>query len=280
MTVPVCAMLFPLFRSRRSVLLSKPFPDEWLGFLERNVALYAILSESEQAQLHDLLRLFIAEKSWEGCRGLAMTDEIKVTVAGQACLLLLGLPRAGLFKNVQTILVYPTAFVSRGERRGPDGVVDPRPETRLGEAWANDWPVILSWENALREGRDPGAGHSVVLHEFAHKLDTKDGAFDGVPDLPDRRQYDRWSRVMSSEYSRLVSDYHNGRPTLLDTYGTTDAAEFFAVCTECFFTRSHEMRAEHPALYDLLKSYYGQDTAGREQIWPTEDSVLNCDSSD
>jgi Mlc titration factor MtfA (ptsG expression regulator) len=256
-------MLFPFLRGRRGAILSKPFPDSWLGFLERNVALYATLSEADQSRLRDLLRLFIAEKNWEGCRGLAMTDEIKVTIAAQACLMLLGLPRVGLFKNVRTILVYPAAFIVR-DARGPDGVVDPRPETRLGEAWQSDWPVVLSWEDSLSAGRRETEGRNVVFHEFAHKLDAKDSSFDGVPELRDRRQYAQWSRVMSHEYRQLVHDYRHGRPTLLDAYGATNAGEFFAVCTECFFMLPREMRDEHPKLYDLLKSYYGQDPAERE----------------
>jgi Mlc titration factor MtfA (ptsG expression regulator) len=249
-----------LTNRRRRRLLAEPFPAEWLEYLHKNVAHYRFLSEAEQARLRDDLRVFIAEKSWEGCGGLHMTDEIKVTIAAQACLLVLGLEH-NYYDRVQSILVYPHGYLAPDHRVGPDGVVH-EGEGRLGEAHYRG-PVVLSWAEVLADGRHPHRGRNLVYHEFAHQLDMLDGVIDGTPPLRDRAQYRKWQRVMTAEYRRLIDDSERGRATLLDEYGTTDEAEFFAVATECFFDRPVPMKRRHPQLYDLLRDYYRQDPAQR-----------------
>lgn len=257
----------------RQALIAQPFPAEWEGYLHANVHFYGKLPTDEQARLRDILRILIAEKSWEGCGDLELTDEIRVTIAGQAALLLLGMPH-DFYPNVESILVYPTAFRMPKPRdrdlfnpvvgiwSGSGRVVDQESTPRLGEAWWQG-PVILSWQDALAGGRNESDGHNVVLHEFAHKLDDRKGAADGVPTLADQAQYDNWAEVMSAEYQALLDDTHHGRPTLLDHYAITNAAEFFAVATECFFERGAPMRQSHPRLYDALSGFYHQDPAAR-----------------
>lgn len=254
---------------RRQAIVAQPFPAEWEGYLGKNVHFYAKLSSDEQSRLRDTLRILISEKSWEGCGGLELTDEIKVTIAGQAALLLLGMPH-DFFPNVESILIYPTAYNApqthvdpiAGEygRIGPVGIVTESTSARLGESWGQG-PVILSWEDALAGGRNATDGHNVVLHEFAHKLDTRSGGADGVPDLANQAQYDTWAEVMSAEYQALVDDAQHGRPTLLDHYAITNGAEFFAVATECFFEKGARMRQSHPRLYEALSGFYHQDPA-------------------
>ena len=255
-------MIFDWFRDHhRKELLEQPFPPEWLPILNRDMGHYAYLTEEERARLHADLRIFAAEKNWEGCAGLDVTEEMKVTISAQACLLLLNLEH-NYFANVETILIYPTTYVAKERAIGPDGVVDEGPSTRLGEAW-QEGPVILSWFDVKAGGMNELDGHNVVLHEFAHKLDLGDGAVDGVPRLENETQYERWSEVMSAEYERLVENAEKGHATLLDRYGATNAGEFFAVATECFFEKARQMRDRHPELYDVLASYYRQDTAAR-----------------
>jgi MtfA peptidase len=235
-------MLFSwLQRRRRRKILAAPFPAEWNDYLQRNVAHYRYLTPREQARLRDDLRIFVAEKNWEGCGGLAMTDEIKVSIAAQACLLVLGMEH-NYFDRVRSVLVYPHGFVDPRESAGP---------------------VILSWSEVRDEGRNPRQGHNVVFHEFAHQLDMLDGVINGAPPLPDREQRERWQRVMTAEYRRLLDASAHGRATLLDQYGTTNEGEFFAVATECFFDRPADMERRHPELYDLLRTYYRQDPAAR-----------------
>jgi Mlc titration factor MtfA (ptsG expression regulator) len=249
-----------LKRRQRRRLLEQPFPPEWLGYLEANVALYRRLSPEEQGRLRDDLRVFAAEKNWEGCGGQPMTDEVKVTVAAQACLPLLNLEGHDYFARVLSILVYPHEFFDR-ERPDPVGLVEEEVDL-LGEAHYRG-PVVLSWEDVLFEGRHPEYGRNVVLHEFAHQLDMLDGLVDGTPPLASEPQRRRWREVMTREFDRLLKAADRGRRTLLDPYGATNEGEFFAVATECFFTEPDALQGRHPELYELLRDYYRQDPARR-----------------
>lgn len=234
---------------RRHVLLATPFPEEWLGYLQTNVGHYALLNETEQSRLRDDLRILMEEKAWEAFDNLTITDEIKVTIAGQACLLLLGLEH-NYFDRVPSINVYPTAY---GQERD---------EMRLGEAWHRG-PVVLAWDEVKVGGQKYQDGQNVVLHEFAHQLDFLDGLCDGKPPLKDVELMLRWHEVTQAEYNRLVKDSQRGRATLLDQYGAKDLGEFFAVATECFFEKPVRMSRDHPQLYGVLRDYYRQDTAQR-----------------
>jgi Mlc titration factor MtfA (ptsG expression regulator) len=256
-------MLFSwLKRRRRAQILAQPFSPEWLEDLKANVAHYRQLSQAEQAKLRDDLRIFISERDWEGCGGLPMTDEIKVTIAAQACLLILGLT-IDFYRRVPTILVYPTGYRAPAkESMGGDAYLETE-SSRLGEAHYGG-PVILSWDEVLDGGQHPGAGTNLVFHEFAHQLDMLDGSVDGTPPTDSRAQARRWHDVMSAEFRRLARDNEAGRETVLDPYGLTNEAEFFAVATECFFDAPGPLREEHPDLYTLLQEYYRQDPAARE----------------
>jgi Mlc titration factor MtfA (ptsG expression regulator) len=255
-------MLFSwLQRRRRRKLLAQPFPDAWLNYLHKNVAHYKFLTEAEQARLRDDLRIFVAEKSWEGCGGLQMTDEIKVTIAAQACLLVLGLEH-NYYDRVLSILVYPHGYRAPPPEDSPAGVIVDAADDRLGEAHYRG-PVILSWAEVLKDGRHPRRGRNLVFHEFAHQLDMLDGVIDGTPPLKDEEQARRWHKVMTAEYERLIEESAEGRATLLDEYGTKNEAEFFAVATECFFDKPVPLHHRHPQLYALLSEYYHQDPAAR-----------------
>jgi len=249
-------------RSRRRRLTQQPFPDSWSEILCKNVAHYTVLTPAEQAKLRDDARVLVAEKNWEGCRGLIVTDEIKLTIAAQACLLVLGFEEE-YFDQVQSILVYPEAYVAPDQAITEGGVVLEGEEDRTGEAWYRG-PIVLSWADALAGGRSESDGENVVLHEFAHQLDMQNGhELDGTPPLASRAQYERWQAVVNTEYRRLRRDCSRGRPTLLDCYGATDLAEFFAVAAECFFERPREMSRLHADLYGILRDYFRQDPATR-----------------
>jgi Mlc titration factor MtfA (ptsG expression regulator) len=248
-------------RRQRRQLLAQPFPAEWLTVLQKNVAHYRHLSEAEKSRLRDDLRVFVAEKNWEGCGGLRMTDEIKVTIAAQAMLLVLGMEH-NYFDRVQSILVYPRGYVeTRDDGIGGDGTPEVM-RALAGEAHYRG-PVVLSWSEVLRDGRHPSAGHNLVFHEFAHQLDYLDGVINGTPPLGTRAEGQRWHEVMTTEYQQLVEASERGQATLLDHYGTTNEAEFFAVATECFFDVPVPMAERHPRLYALLRDYYHQDPAAR-----------------
>ena len=248
-------------RRRRARIVAEPFPGEWEKVIRENVSQFADLAEAEQARLRRWVQVFVAEKYWEGCRGLEMTDEVKVTIAAQAGRLVLGMENE-YFERVMTVLVYPSDYYAEERRPGPAGTVIEGPDHRLGEAW-HQGPVILSWPSVLAGGRRRNRGQNVVLHEFAHVLDMMDHAIDGVPPLDSAEQYRTWEQVMRAEYEKLVRRAEQGRPTLLDHYGAVDEAEFFAVATECFFERPLEMAERHPQLYQVLRGFYRQDPAGR-----------------
>ena len=196
---------------------------------------------------------------FEGCGGLELTDEIKVTIAAQACLLLLH-RETDYYPRLITILVYPHAYVAKSIEPIGGGVVLEGETARLGEAW-KDGVVVLSWDDVRQGASDLHDGHNVVLHEFAHQLDQQDGSADGAPILEHRSQYVTWARVLSDEYDQLRRDTEKGRTDVLDEYGATNPAEFFAVATECFFEKPIQLRRKHPQLYEELKAYYRQDPA-------------------
>jgi MtfA peptidase len=187
--------MFGLFRNRRRERLrSQPFPPAWLTVIERNVSIYNRLPEADQRELQGHIQVFLSEKHFEGCGGLALTDEIKVTIAAQACLLLLH-RETGYYPRLITILVYPHAYVARSVEPIGRGVVLEGETARLGEAW-KEGVVVLSWDDVRRGASDLHDGHNVVLHEFAHQLDQQDGTADGAPILEHRSRYVTWARVL------------------------------------------------------------------------------------
>lgn len=249
---------------RRQKLTAVPFPPPWEDIIRRNVVHYGMLSDAERAHLRALIQVFIAEKHWEGCGGLLMTDEIRVTISAQACLLLLNLPH-NYYQNVESILVYPSTVVPPPREPGffearfaPVEDIGPI----IGEALYQG-PVIIIWDAALHGGHHPELGHNVVYHEFSHKLDMLNGAANGTPALRDRAEYREWVQICSREYLRLRRDAECGKDSFLDTYGATNEAEFFAVATEQFFDKPHSMIAQAPDLYKVLQEYYRQDPAQR-----------------
>jgi Mlc titration factor MtfA (ptsG expression regulator) len=260
-------MVFSWFIDRRrKKLIQEPFPPGWEDIILRNVAHYRMLDNAERTHLCELTRVFVAEKDWEGCGGLELTDEIRVTISAQACLLLLGLPH-NYYQNIETIIVYPSTVVPPQRRLGVFEttlvpVEDPHPI--IGQAFQKG-PVIIIWDAALHGGRHPELGHNVVYHEFAHKLDMLDGAADGTPPLRDRSEYRDWVKTCSREYLRLKHDAEHGKKSFLNAYGATSEAEFFAVATEQFFDQPLLMVKSAPDLYRVLKDYYRQDPALRAE---------------
>ena len=244
---------------RRKQLMARPLPEAWLTIIERNVRYYHLLPPAQQTDLRGLVQVFIDEKPFEGCGGLKITDEIRVTIGAQACILLLG-GQSDLYPKLRTILVYPHSYVAPARNIGPDGTVSEGLQAREGESWSFG-NVVLSWDEVLRSTSGLRDGRNVVYHEFAHQLDAESGAVQGAPVLPSAAMYPNWARVLGREYQNLINRLELGEPSLIDKYGATSPAEFFAVATECFFEKPAEMRARHFELYEQLSLYYGQDPA-------------------
>jgi len=232
--------------------------------IERNMACWATLSDDERTHLKQLVQVFVAEKHWEGLGGLEMNDEVKATIAVQACLLVLELPH-DLYRRVESILVYPsTVHAPAQERSVFDASADVREQSVpiLGQAFKRG-PVIVVWDAVRRGGRNATDGHNVVFHEFAHKLDMLSGDADGVPPIKDNETYQNWVTVFQREWDALHAREKRGKRSFLNAYAGTNAAEFFAVATEQFFEQGRTMQRKHPELYDVLRGFYRQDPALR-----------------
>jgi len=236
---------------RRRLAFTAPFPEEWTQILRENIPPYAKLSTELRQELHQDINLFLAEKTFEGSGGLTITDEIRVTIAAQACLLLLN-RKDSSYPKLDSVVVYPSAYVAGGQglfNRGEGQSV------RLGESWGSG-TVVLSWDHVKKGVFNFRDGHNVTMHEFAHQLDQEDGAADGVPILERRSAYSSWATVFSREFEQLQRKGRKKKRNVLDSYGATNPAEFFAVATESFFEKPAQLQKKHPELYAELLKYY------------------------
>ena len=254
-------MIFEFLKQwRRRRLRARPFPNEWLKLIQRHVVFFPKLSAMDRAELLGHIQVFLAEKRFEGCGGFAITDEARVTIAAQACLLLLH-RETDYFPHLLTILVYPLTYMVEEKRQVGEHVWEEGPASRLGETGRRMGSLVLSWAAVKHGAADPSDAKNVVLHEFAHQLDYENHAADGVPALATSEEQLAWSEVMRSEFASLRAADESGIRTLLDTYGATDPTEFFAVSVEAFFERPRALRAYHPNLYAELQKYFRQDPA-------------------
>ena len=253
-----------LVARRRERQSTEAFPPAWRAIIRRNVPLAARLPAALQQRLHQHIQVFVGEKAFIGCQGQDIDDEVRVTIAAQACLLLLNRP-GGYFPTLRQVLVYPRAFLVDVEHTDEIGVVQSGRDWRAGESW-QEGQVILSWEDVLDGAAEPHDGWNVVIHEFAHQLDAETGLNDGTPALPSSARQARWSTVMQGAFERLCEALARGEEdTFLDPYGASDPVEFFAVCTEAFFEQGRALRAHEPELYGEFQALFELDTAS----WPT-----------
>jgi Mlc titration factor MtfA (ptsG expression regulator) len=239
---------------RRRWLRGRPFPEAWRGILRERLPYFRHMPADLQLQLKRHMQVFLAEKRFVGCGGLKVTDEMRVSIAAQACLLQLN-RRADYFPGLRQILVYPEAFFVERQEPTAIGLMHEQRRLLAGESWSQG-QVILSWHDTREGAADPHDGRNVVIHEFAHQLDQEFGHANGAPLLRSRADYERWSQVLGGEYQRLQEQAARGEATLLGHYGATDPAEFFAVASEVFFEQAPQMAAEHPALYGELSRFY------------------------
>ncbi len=246
-----------LAERRRKALRAQPFPAAWREILDRRVPYIRRLPPALQRQLEEHVQVFVAEKSFIGCGGLAISDEVRVTIAAQACLLILN-RNTDYYPNLRQILVYPGAFIIERLRAEPSGVLQEQRQALSGESWTHG-QVVISWEDALEGAAVVDDGRNVVIHEFAHQLDQQKGYANGAPWLGRRDRYARWSQVMIEEFARLQEHAATQQPSLFSYYGASNPAEFFAVVSEVFFEQPGQMAAMHPALYDELRGLYRVD---------------------
>ncbi len=254
-------MIAGWWRRRRAehTLRRRAIPDALWALTLARYPFIARRSEADRQGLRELATLFLADKEFAGMQGLEVDDGMAVAIAAQACLpiLRLGLAQYDAFKG---IVVHPDIVVARREVMDEDGIVHHYDEELAGEAMEGG-PVMLTWRDVADAGDSAAWGYNVVVHEFAHVLDMRDGASDGVPLLPDRAARERWLAVLVPEWDEFSVRVAVGEDTLIDPYGAEAIDEFFAVASELFFVDAATMRGEHPALYELLAGYYRQDPA-------------------
>jgi len=249
-------------KKRRDILMATTYPPEWIPYIKKNIPLYKRLPETLKKQLYGLINVFLAEKKFVGCGGQEITDEVKVTIAAQACMLLLN-RETNFYPKLKTIYVYPHTYVAKNLQNDGGLIVEGK-SVRLGESWQNG-PVVLTWDSITGGARNIQDGRNVVFHEFAHQLDQEDGDADGAPILENRSCYRSWAAVLNDEYERLCNKTRGRQRSVLNKYGATNPAEFFAVATEAFFEKPKQMHKKSSDLYEELKSYYQIDPLSWEK---------------
>ncbi|MEM9701678.1 MAG: M90 family metallopeptidase [Planctomycetota bacterium] len=259
--------MFGVFRTRRRrALLAEPFPHDWESALRQQFAAYERLPRDVAERVRQGARILVAEKNWEGCNGLDLTEPMQAVIAAQAALLLAGdagpPEKANWFSPLTSVLVYPTAYRVTTSRLLGDNTMGGGPsvsevEGRLGEAHMGG-AVVLSWPDVLAGAANPDDGRNLVYHEFAHVLDLADRYADGVPGLTGAARL-KWEAIADKAFERHAAEVERGLPGLLDAYGATNPAEFFAVATECFFEKPRTLRMKLPDLFGILQEFYNLD---------------------
>ncbi|MGA0934897.1 MAG: M90 family metallopeptidase [Pseudohongiellaceae bacterium] len=234
-------------------ILAKTVPPDWLARIREAIPFYDRLLQTEQQQLLDNIRLFLAKKRFYGCAGLMVTDRIRLTIAAQACLLLLN-RKTSLYTRLKPFVVYPDALISYHGRHNDDGTLSDHGNGLLGESW-HYGKIILSWDDVQRGVCNP---HNVVLPEFSHQLDSESGSANGAP-VRHTNSYTIWASILSHEFAGLTDGFQHHHTSVMDYFGATNPAEFFAVATETFFEKPDQLKGRHPALFEVLKTYYAVD---------------------
>lgn len=248
------------WRDRR-VVEQRPIPEAmWRDTLARYPFIGCLVSEDAQ-RLREMSTLFLARKEFSGAQGLEVTDEMAVAIAVQACLPVMNL---GLhwYDSFVGIVVHSSEVVAKRKVMDDDGVVHHYDEALTGEAMQGG-PLMLSWNAVAEAGTFSADAYNVVVHEFAHILDMRNGLANGAPPLPNAADRARWQHVFSSAYQSFCDEVDAGQETWLDPYASEDPAEFFAVLCEAFFVSPIELKMRYAEIYALLQIFFKQDPGER-----------------
>lgn len=244
-------------RQERARLLGTPLTGRERRIVDAAVPLLQKLPAPLHRKLEGKINLFRDQVEFIGCDGLDVTDEMELSIAAQACLMVVNTDT--WYKHLRTILIYPGAFKSH--QQSHDGyVVTEEEQVRLGESWAYG-PVVLSWPHSEQGAVNEVDGHNVVFHEFAHQIDQLSGTADGAPLLSKGQSFETYERVILDAFEAHVRNVEAGRKTVLDEYGATAHEEFFAVAVEVFFEKPVQLRREEPGVYEQLALIFNLDPA-------------------
>jgi Mlc titration factor MtfA (ptsG expression regulator) len=232
----------------RKSLLASALSEHQRAIVAEQVPLTRKLPSELRGKLEGKINAFLNQVEFTGCNGLEVNEEMQLSIAAQACLLVVNSDT--WYDHLSTILIYPGAFKSRQtEHNGY--VVTERETVRSGESWSRG-PVILSWAHTKQGAINDKDGHNVVFHEFAHQIDDLSGHTDGVPNLDRSQSFAAWERVFLKAYESHVEHVQAGRKTVFDAYGAVGHEEFFAVAVEVFFERPAALKRREPAVYEQL----------------------------
>lgn len=245
------ASMFGLFKScRRKKLFKRELPQQWEEILRERFSMIDEFDDDELENFYRHLKIFLWEKDWFGTHGLEVTDEMKLVISAEGARIARKLP-VEVYDRVKEIGVYPAGFK------------DPKDEEFHAAGMAHDFgTVVFSWDAVKRGVAIPNDGQDTAMHEFAHMLDLNDGVFDGTPKLHNFGEYRSWTHVLSEHYEQLRDN--PDRHDIIDDYGATNPAEFFAVATEIFFEKPNTLERKAPDLYEELRKYYRVDPLSRK----------------
>jgi len=241
---------------RRKTLKQSSFPEEWIDFLSKYIYLYRIIPQELKQELHSHIKIFLHEKEFISYDKQPVNIETKLAIASQACLLLLGDKRQkrNYFPYLKYIYIYPDLII---QKKGEQMSAILSGQSSVGNKSGKDGVVSLSWQEVIKQSSSPHQRENVILHEFAHQLDQEFGTATGVPRLSNLQETLIWGEILKKEYEKHYQAVQKGKITIIDPYGATNMAEFFAVVTEAFFLKSKLLAAYHPLLYNQLSNYYG-----------------------
>ena len=248
-----------LLKNRRKEIRENEFPKRWEKRIESQWPLYHRLPDLLKQNLQERIKLFLSEKQFIGCNGFEVSEDHKLFIAAQACLLIINKP-FDYFDKLQTLLIYPSAFIVEHNQLLANGTITENRNINTGEAWETG-KIVLSWDDAFSGMIDITDGHNVVFHEFAHLLDHTNGSANGAPLLQHASNYDQWSQTFSIAFNRLQHSINNGHQNVFDPYGATNPGEFFAVASELFFEKSKLFQQHEPELHQQLVKFYAVDPA-------------------
>jgi MtfA peptidase len=244
---------------RRALIMRKKFPERWVQALENRVPYYSILPDPVKHELHKRISVLMHEKNFEGCGGFKLTETEQVIISAYAGLLIIGEP-SGYYPSLRTILVYPENYMAPVHEEEESGIMTEGVEPRSGESW-DLGTIVLSWDDIQNDLDNSFSGSNLILHEFSHQLDVQYGMTAGIDENGRVRTKNEWNDTLSKHYLGLKRDIARGRVHLIDSYGATNPAEFFAVTTETFYEDGYRLYREYPKLYELFKSFYNFDPA-------------------
>lgn len=253
----VLAYRYIAMRRKRARLLATPLTAQQRHIVEQLVPLVTLLPKTLRAAHEGKINLFLDQVTFRGKNGVEVTEAMKLSIAAQACLLIVNSPM--WYDTIRNVLLYPSVF-DTGRGQHDEGVIHDHHHGTLGESWDRG-PVVLSWNHALHGGLRAHDGENVVIHEFAHQLDSLSGHTNGIPILRKGQAYAGWEKAMLDAYNAHLARVAHGEHTLIDAYGATNHEEFFAEAIVTFFERPHELRREEPALYAQFAELLAIDPA-------------------